>query len=64
MQKLKKQSKSENSFKSKNFPFYDSKKRNFNNPSGTGCCWHIFTAFVKLIKVTKKKNFDLKIFRF
>ena len=63
-QKLKKQSKSETSFKSKIFPFDDSMKRNFNNPSGTGCCWHIFTAFIKLIRIFKWKTFVLKIFRF
>ena len=55
-QKLKKQSKSETS-KSKIFPVDDSKKRNFNNPSGTGFCWHIFTAFIKLIRIIKWKNF-------
>ena len=49
--------------KIKIFPFYDSKKRNFNNPSGTGCCWHIFTAFIKLLRIIKWKNFALKIFR-
>ena len=39
-------------------------KRNFDNPSGTRCFWHIFTAFIKLIRIIKWKNFALNIFRF
>ena len=41
------------------------KKRNFNNLSGTdGCCWHIFAAFIELFRIIKWKNFDKEIFWF
>ena len=43
---------------------FHSYKRKFNNLSATGCCWHIFTAFIKLIRIIKWKNFALKFFRF
>ena len=35
-----------------------------SHPSNTGCCWYIFTAFMKLLRIIKWKNFAFLSFRF
>ena len=61
-QKLKKQSKSKTS-KSKTYQFDDPLQRNFHNWR-IGCCWHVQTAFLKLLRIIKWINFAFKSFRF
>ena len=58
---MKKQSTSD-TYKSKTYPFDYPNQRYFDNACRTGCCWHILTAFIKLLRIIKWINFALRSF--